>query len=406
MRTSIVLGLAALGTAALAGCADQASTAPTGVQASIAGATCDFQGLKKSVIDYFAGGTDQNTGQNILTAMTAATGSARDDQGFNLLAWTATVTDAGRQTSSAATGSALVNGTLACMSSAVTSPDLPADFAPALSDGGAFAVRGGTSDPAGPVLARGTSVSWGVEPPPSFTWSQITGGQRSLIYGNPLGTFATTEELTGTGYHWGRVPAGSFSPAALVGYCVTGSDRLLIQHHQAADGVLLQSAVPSFCTTTVGAADNDWSLKSLARRTAELFVGKPLYASAAFATGPGGLAGGFSDFGAVDGEHVNLTFSTQPADAKTTGIVPAFEVTARADGGTPFAGVPVTIAIAGNNGSWTLTGTATRVTNDQGIATFDDINVNKAGGYTLQATSQIGAFSASSTISTMFHITQ
>lgn len=404
MRRSIVLGLAALGTALLAGCADQTSTAPTGIQASISGVSCDFKALKKSVISYFAGGTDQNTGQNILTAMSAATGSARDNEGFNLLAWTATVTDAGRQTGSAAIGSGLVNGTLACMSSNVSSPDLPADFGPALSSGGAFAVRGGTNDPTSPVLARGT-IGWGVEPPANFSWSQITGGQRTLIYGNPLTLFVSNEEVTGTGFHWGRVPDVAFTPAILVGYCVEGSDRLLIQHHQANDGVLLQGASPSFCTAAANLAPSGWNLRSLAQRAAQIIVGKPLYASAR-TTGPGGLAGGFSDFGAVDGEHVNLTFTTQPADAKITSLMAPFQVTARADGGTPFAGVPVTVAIAGNNGSWIFSGTATRITNDQGVATFDDLNINKAGGYILQATTQASGFATAVALSTMFHITR
>lgn len=84
-------------------------------------------------------------------------------------------------------------------------------------------------------------------------------------------------------------------------------------------------------------------------------------------------------------------FVVQPSDilANAT-MTPAVTVALRtADGGAfTTAGIPVTIAIATNPASGTLTGTTTVTTDAGGVATFADLSVTQPGvGYTLRATS-------------------
>ena len=66
-------------------------------------------------------------------------------------------------------------------------------------------------------------------------------------------------------------------------------------------------------------------------------------------------------------------------------------VTARnvSTNGNPISGSLMTITVALNNGSYTITGN-TAVTNAAGIATFPNLKIDKPGGYTATVVSVVG----------------
>ena len=72
---------------------------------------------------------------------------------------------------------------------------------------------------------------------------------------------------------------------------------------------------------------------------------------------------------------------------------------------TPLPEVSVTITVQANLGSFTLSGTTTRVTGSDGIATFPDLSLDKPGGYVFVATSTLVGFAPAQVNSGMFHIT-
>jgi hypothetical protein len=55
----------------------------------------------------------------------------------------------------------------------------------------------------------------------------------------------------------------------------------------------------------------------------------------------------------------------------------------------PIANVLITLSVVSNNGGFTISGN-TAYTNADGVATFPDLHIDKAGGYTMTATSEVG----------------
>ena len=86
-----------------------------------------------------------------------------------------------------------------------------------------------------------------------------------------------------------------------------------------------------------------------------------------------------------------MAFTVEPSNALVGApIAPAMKVALHTAGGSvfPLAGIPVTLALANNPATATLSGTFTVNTDANGVATFYDISLDKAGvGYTLTATS-------------------
>jgi uncharacterized protein YjdB len=85
-----------------------------------------------------------------------------------------------------------------------------------------------------------------------------------------------------------------------------------------------------------------------------------------------------------------LAFLQQPTNVDRNAVItPAVQVEVRDASGARVttAALPVSMAIANNPGGGTLSGTLTR-TSVAGVATFNDLRINRAGnGYTLRATS-------------------
>ena len=78
-------------------------------------------------------------------------------------------------------------------------------------------------------------------------------------------------------------------------------------------------------------------------------------------------------------------------------------VTAKGNNGTVLPNVSVQLLISGNSGSYTPI-TTSRVTDVNGVATFSGIIIDKAGGYTLEASSSFSGYDPSATFSNLFHI--
>jgi hypothetical protein len=92
---------------------------------------------------------------------------------------------------------------------------------------------------------------------------------------------------------------------------------------------------------------------------------------------------------AAVGGATQLGFLVQPSEVqRNASITPSVRVEVRDASGSRVttATTPVTMAIAANPGNSTLSGTLTRAA-VSGVATFDNLSLNRAGtGYTLRAT--------------------
>lgn len=111
-----------------------------------------------------------------------------------------------------------------------------------------------------------------------------------------------------------------------------------------------------------------------------------------------------SAFNITVGTPTKLTFGVQPENtAAGSYITPAVTVRIEDGGGNLTSDTrPVTLAFGNNAGSGTLSGTLTKNA-VAGLATFDDLSINKVGtGYTLAATSNP---SLTATTSNAFNIT-
>jgi hypothetical protein len=415
-RSALATLAAVTGVLALA-CSEQRPHSPEAPMQAVTSAApslaCDFNELRRAVARYFAPG-DQQTAFDLLKAMQAAGANttAANAPGFSLLRLVEVVNDGGRAQGTLADGSDVSNRTLACMS--VGSPALPISFVVALGPTGLDGVRGG--DPAtdqAPVFSH--DCQFGIQPP-AAGWTAAMDGPH-LFYGGPTAEFRT-ERQVGEPFDISAIPVITAFGAGPVVATRTSAEVVgrgrIEQFHGSAS--ILQRANPDFlffsCPFLAFGRGPGAPLALMGRLAAaglDLFAPSPLFAATAmFHAGAGGTLVGFSRFGGVDAGAVHLDFLTPPRDAKAgqpISFPPGVRVRARGDGGTPLPEVSVTITVQGNQGSFTLSGTTTRVTGSDGIATFPDLSLDKPGGYVFLATSTLIGFAPSQVSSGLFHIT-
>ena len=414
MNTTRVLRLAGVSVVlAAAACSD---TSDTGTGPNFApapppvGLVCDFNAMKSSAGAYLG---KPNAADALITTMKKQYGLASmasaTDTGFDILALVATAHRTGTAVGTAVAGSKLTNDVIGCMTltPAVTAP---IDFSGSLGPSGAYEVRGGSADAnAANVLTKDSKA---VIAPPAGGFVGFV-DTRVLFYSTPkTNTFLTELKVGTTGHSWNTIPERhDFNGTGTVAMCVAATDRDRIQEVDA-DGakVLPLTPITDFstlglvCPTTVGAAPTGL-FGRLAHLVKSAVMPTPAYA-AAFGGGTGGLLGGLSDFGVVDVATVNLAIDSV-MDSRTTETIPSFRVVATAGQGSLLPGVQVTIAVAGNQGSWMLGGTKTVTTDTLGVAVFDNLNLDKAGGYLFSATSSYTGFqTATVKLSNMFWIKQ
>jgi len=325
-----------------------------------------------------------------------------DGPGYDLLRLLGVTVDAGRQGSSPATASSLANNVIFCLTADIKQPllsKLPINFGPSLDPtvDGAFAVRGGTSDPADPVITRLGGSALGV-PSGSGSYQQAFGttvnGGRTLIYAQPNAT-NPAGLIAGKIFDWNTVPLRSplANRSLIVGVCAETAKSLL----QEDNGIVLFESVAflesftggpggrTFCpATTLGEQGRGWQDPfTLARR---VLMPTPAFAAVVNPGGTGGRAGGFSTFYAVDGGNFVLAFTQQPTDNFTnTDISVTVNATASVNS-APIEGVGISLAVTGNSGSFNVNPPVPKgVTDPAGNATIT-FQIDKAGGYTIKAT--------------------
>ena len=285
-------------------------------------------------------------------------------------------------------GSDLANAILPCMNVGSS----PTDFTAALGPTGAFAVRGSSlTDAAAAVSHDG---AWGMEPPFNTTWNAITlpANTRLLAYGAPITAPGfTNEQQVGTIFDWFTIPTLTFSPGVVVGTCIVDNGpQYLIQHN--ALGEIVPSATTTFCP--VGAASlrgvEGWGPTAIAQRVFDFFSPRPLLATALGTRPPGGSIGSLSPNVAVNPGQITLDFPKQVDDGKTNQQIKfkdgtPVSVTVEPAGGTNLDGAVVELTAVANLGSPVIPTGNTAITND-GVATFPNLSLNKAGGYRFVAT--------------------
>jgi hypothetical protein len=395
---------------------------------------CDYnQGAQRASRDFF-NQPAQNEVRAIIQDMSNATDPAvLNDLGFQVLVRVRDAIGTSLQQGSLLQGSNLINEILACMSfDPAEAPATAIDFTAALGPAGAFDFRGGAGDPlTAPVVSA--DGNWGVEPVLGADWPTVTGGERILIHGAPTANGLGGENEVTFAFDFKDLPNIDFFEDVVVSTCLVQNDRYRVQR----ETQILPVADPSFCpqpslTRSIGGSGP----LALARRLVRLVTPAPLYADAAVVGkgGTGGTAGGFTRFVAVDAGAINLEFLDSPVDvtidpltgeallsscpATDPGYPCAIRVYAYGNNGTPLPEVDITVDWNVNNGTnVTLGGTTTLRTDPQcssvdsclptGTVSYDDLTLNKPGGYVLVATASLFGFSAPGTAtSTAFHVGQ
>jgi hypothetical protein len=310
---------------------------------------------------------------------------------------------------------------------------LDATFAGTAIASGVFAVRGGAGDSPDAAIAKpDVYPRWGVEPIFPATWS--TAYPRYLVYGVPgadasaLGGESPTV-ATFTGFDVSSLPSSFDKSTLRVGICVkaligdqnaqTRSGINLLIHNDLLEANSSPSA--AFCLDAPTPAGSSLSTSawfaSITNRLTSIFSPASAWAQGRdvdFDSFTGGGPSSWSPqvFVTIAGSNVLLTFSTQP----TNGFVyPAhlnFVVHAQTSvNGVPtdhyVNGVAVTVSVTSNMGlpaGACARGTLTVYTTGQGDATFDDVSILKAGGFTIKADGSYNGISTQSKLSNQFQI--
>ncbi|HEX6966309.1 MAG TPA: hypothetical protein VF166_10955 [Gemmatimonadaceae bacterium] len=418
---STVLLLASI--AALAACAEpgkpSAPTAPH-VRADIAAAsltlTCDFKALKADARAYSASNQDPlfDIIGDLQSLSKYGPNPLATDKAFDGLARLAAMrgTSAQASTATGAEFNGLTTGFLGCMESYITAT-VPSDFSVegALGPGWLYEVRGkDAADGSAGAYERGSSPFWAAEAPAGWSASISATAQakRFLIYGSRITDFLTNDPTVGSAFELHTIPtigSGvlSFSSPLLIGVCgVAVTPTLRVQHVH--DILRLQSLTcsgpPAFASVTTSSSRLLATLNPLSLAKAAVQFLAPRTADAAFIIGS--VGGGISELSpsaVIDMQSVDLQFLhgvangviSQPL-ADSSGNPLHVSVTTK--NGTPLPNVVVTLGIALNSsaiaylqdGSAPPSATVTRTTDADGVATFDDVFLTKAGGYQLIAT--------------------
>jgi hypothetical protein len=277
----------------------------------------------------------------------------------------------------------------------------------ALGPDGLFAVRADTE--AKPVVAF--SNRYGAEPS-TGNWPIASVGE-VLFYGvkvTPSASFDDPPVASASVFDLKTIPSGlTFSPEIRVGVCdlpdVTSSDNARILHVHGSAATVLKQDPPSFCTAPFTSLEAPSSMFAFAaHRVASWFAPKPAFAASrammptGFKTG-GGTVGGLSEIGAIQFQDT-LTMTRVPNAAVSDTALSydsdplsnqfgsgGLAVTAQTKvGHNALAGVVIKLTIVNNKGSYVPSPFDTATTDETGVARFPRFFVDKAGGYTVVAT--------------------
>ena len=393
MQRWMIVGVITAGVVAgtLTACAERRNDVPSGPAASVTTLTslpaCDLGGTNQPVSRYF-GPADAKTAKTLIDEIGAAgAGSViARDRGFDFIALIAQNAQAGTG-GDASAASELINTVSACMfrDLAELPETYPEDYTVAVStaQAGGLAVRGGSTDANDPVISRGSFS--GVGPQFGGTWAAMLAGNpapaRLVLYGRPGSTPQS--------YDWKVLPRNAaFNPPAIVGVCLDVNTATTSMLHEEHVGLLTFSDAWFLDPATCGSFSARTGLSAWTHQIAQLFLPRPLSASAVNPGGIGGSTGGIgSEFSANDVPNVNVTFTIQPPATVLVGE--AFSVQVRTTDPTTGAnvgGVRVSILAVNNNGvPKELLGASPQTTTNAGLATFSGLSFapGSTGGFRL-----------------------
>jgi hypothetical protein len=419
--------MAAVGVLALTACSgvdQERSDSPTGPVVFKPGppSACSFRDARGYVSDYFTLVADRKTANDFLKVAEGLEGTARNAPLFEVMKLISTKRADG-QVGAASAGASLILEIADCGSFVISHNDasIAAVLTEALANG-AFAYRAGTEGFVSTV--DGGSALWTAD------WDEWIGGP-AMAFGAKWTTSFGNEALVGTfSYRWGLIygsdahgPQGNGNDdIAAVELCESGVEYTEDPRYRVgrvrANGtktVLQLADIDGFCPTTLPPSGG--IVSRVLRGVVGFFAPTPLQARR---RAPPGMSGGLDDLSDILGVNalaVSLAFATQPVDGSDTAPF-LVEVYAATAGGNDFEDVPVTVAVAGNQGipaGATLTPVAgcglsdttpslTERTNELGIASFC-VMVNKPGGYTLEASHDLAGFAPTVVLSDQFNRT-
>ena len=405
MKNRILAGLTLAGVAILASCGQdltQSTAVPTAASfAKVVTPGCSYSTAAGDARSYFS--SNKDTVLTLLTAMSKTSGAAATSAGWGVLAQLAAEVGTTAVKGTPAQGSTFANDVLLCMS-------VPTYTNSAGSQRRARRerpVRGAQwlERDALAVVSRGTPAVWRrAQHEKRGRWPGTT-----LFYGSPVTSpLFDNETPAGVVFDLKSLPGGlTFTPMIRVGVCtsLTRMPESCIDHSTGSNPVILSPDLSlSFCTTTASATRSSSALFAAAASLATWLAPEPAHAATTmFKLGGGGtgLVGGLSDIGPVSFTSV-VTFTVKPKNSsvsKNRQFVPTVTVQNLTAKGHAIAGVQITLSVTTNNGSFNITGN-TATTDANGIATFPNLHIDKAGGYTMTATSEVAARPASSSTST------
>ncbi len=438
MRAGTVLPIVIAGLV-LAACSDQQSNTPTSpdVRAGAPPNGCSFSQLKKDVSAEWptsAGADTKATNANVSALLTTMQQNAADSNiatatGFQILDTLARQTARKEAGTTPAAGSQLALDLLKCMD--VPTATIPPSFVPALSDAGAFAVRGrGPADKA-PVISH--DGAWNIQPvfapapvDTQYAWIGIevadSNGSKAanltaavkqlfLVFGSPQDPagFTNDDPLNvppagssySTVYNWGTAPKEFFrtpppdGPGFLMSQCPAAGvpagiyQSGFIQHNAASSLPEVLGFADPICLPGGTASLFRRTPQTLAQRLWQILRPEPAYAAVS-GGGSGSKASNLSPWGVIDPGVVNLTFNQTPNKSNNAVGVPLFDknnqpfhVQTFSKAGTPFKqGTIFTwIEAVNNSGVNVLVCKNWAYTDANGLATFRNAYVSKAGGY-------------------------
>lgn len=425
--------LAVASVAALAACGETPTSSrnPQVARATAAPLTltCDINGLRANARAYVT--SNQDPLYTIIGALQQLVKNgptaAGTDMAFDGLARLAAIrgTSAQLGTATGATFNALTLGFIGCMESYI-SANVPGDFsvAGALSPGWMYEVRGKASDAAVGAYERGESPYWAAEAPQGWSVATTSQAKRFLIYGYRLADFLTTDPTVGSAFEVSTIPTIASGKLTLgsqltIGQCeVELTSTLRVQHQQSIlkEAPLTCATPPNFAKLSVSPGSNGFSPLRLARHALDIFAPRTLEAAMIIGSVGGGRSV-LSPFAVIDMQSVQLAFVHGIADGvisqplADTGGNPA-QVRVSTLNGSPLSGATVTLSIAGNSssiaffqdGSAAANTTVSRATDANGLATFSNVRLTKAGGYTILAVGSFDGVTGTSVLSNAFNI--
>jgi hypothetical protein len=424
MNSRAIVGVALMGAVVLVSCSQDQTSAPLlPTESSLARTTpvnyCSFSTINTTARDYFASRTDGVYG--LITTMNNAykvggvSGVATNNAGFDVLGRLGVAADAGSSLvkGTAAQGSAFANAVLKCMTvTGFTPSDAQViNFAPALGATGLFAVRSNAQSTAvksrgldadGAAMfgaeptTNGTSSNWPIKTSGGAAGEAVSPSGKALFYG--VKTLENTqtlasENLSSLAFELHTLPTPlTFTPKIRVGVCsIDNLSARTIHKHGLETSILAPTEVLSFCPTSSAAISPKASgLAYATQRIASWFAPKPLVAFAFRGGGGAGLVDGLSEFGAVEFTPA-ITWNQKPLSTTvraTTQFPNVVTLTVKTLNGTVYRGT-VELTVVGNNGSYNIEGNV-KDTDENGVVTFPDLHIDKAGGYDMTAVTGIG----------------